>query len=110
MWRDLFNAITYRTAGSDPNDFGLEVTYGRWGRRTVHHPDLPALLEARRRRALTHGLDPIDRALLDPATVALLRATAARMAAGQRRAPVTVPSDFQVTSRAGPPARVPARR
>lgn len=110
MWRDLFNAITYRTGGSHPDAFDLEVTCGRWGRRTVHHPDLPAVLEARRRRAVTRGLDPIDRALLDPATVALLRTTAARMATQQRRATVTARSGGQVASRAGPPARIPARR
>jgi hypothetical protein len=48
-------------------------------------PDLPALLQARREMAVAFGLDPADRALLDPATAQLLAATAARMRAERRR-------------------------
>ncbi len=57
---------------------GLTVTRLPGGRRRVGHPNLPAMLEARRRRALTHGLDDADRALMDPATRAALNATRAR--------------------------------
>lgn len=95
MLRDLIGRLN---RDSDPHTTGLHVTYGRWGRRTVHHPDLAALLEARRARAIRQGLDPVDRALLDPATVALLRQTATRMAA-----------EHPTTARAGPLARMPAR-
>ncbi len=58
---------------------GLTVTRLPGGRRRIGHPDLPALLEARRRHALTHGLDDADRALLDPATRAALNTTRTRM-------------------------------
>jgi hypothetical protein len=46
----------------------------------VYHPAIPDLAEARRIRAVIHGLDPIDRVLMDPATRDLLSATAARLA------------------------------
>lgn len=82
MLRDLFNALTYRTEHSTPDPAsGLHVKPGRWGACTVHHPMLPAYLEARRARLVRDGLDPVDRALLDPATRTLLEATAARIAA-----------------------------
>ena len=82
LLRDLFNALTYRTDHSNPDRAtGLDVIPGRWGARTVHHPMLPAYLEARRVRLMREGLDPVDRALMDPATLALLEATAARIAA-----------------------------
>ncbi|HET6479252.1 MAG TPA: hypothetical protein VFG35_04295 [Actinoplanes sp.] len=55
---------------------GLTVTRLPGGRRSVSHPDLPALLEARRRNALAHGLDRADRALMDPATREALAMTA----------------------------------
>ncbi len=60
---------------------GLTVTRLPGGRRRIGHPDLPALLEARRRHALTHGLDATDHALMDPATRAALNTTRARMTA-----------------------------
>ncbi len=63
---------------------GLTVTRLPGGRRCIGHPDLPALLVARRRRAVSHGLDLADRLLLDPATLAALNATAATDAAAAR--------------------------
>jgi hypothetical protein len=81
LLRDLFNALTYRTDNSNPDPATLDITLGRWRARTVHHPMLPAYAEARRARLVRDGLDDADRALLDPATVALLNATAARIAA-----------------------------
>ncbi|OJF09782.1 hypothetical protein [Couchioplanes caeruleus] len=59
---------------------GLTVTRLPGGRRRIGHPDLPALLEARRRHALTHGPDRADRALMDPATRAALNTTRNRTA------------------------------
>ena len=58
---------------------GLTVTRLPGGRRRVSHPDLPAVLEARRRHALTRGLDDTDRTLIDPATRAALNATRTAM-------------------------------
>lgn len=58
---------------------GLTVTCLPGGRRQIHHPDLPALFEARRRRIITDGLDLADRLTLDPGTLAALDATRARM-------------------------------
>jgi hypothetical protein len=85
MLRDLFNALTYRTDHSTPDPTtGLRITPGRWGARTVHDPRVPGYLNARRARLVREGLDPVDRALLDPATVAVLQATAARIAADRR--------------------------
>lgn len=63
---------------------GLTVTRLPGGRRQIHHPDLPALFEARRRQIITHGLDLADRLLLDPDTLAALDATRARMDAERR--------------------------
>jgi hypothetical protein len=60
---------------------GLTVQHLPGGRRRISHPDLPALLEARRRHALTHGLDTADRALIDPGTRAALNTTRARTTA-----------------------------
>jgi hypothetical protein len=54
---------------------GLRVQRLPGGRRRIGHPDLPALLDARRRHAITHGLDDTDRALIDPATRAALNTT-----------------------------------
>jgi hypothetical protein len=83
--RAVFNALTYRTEHTTPNPgTGLEVIPGRWGARTVHDPRIPAYLEARRRRLVRDGLDPVDRVLLDGPTLALLEATAARMTADRR--------------------------
>jgi hypothetical protein len=80
LLRDLFNALTYRTEHTTPDPAtGVRITPARWGARAVHHPAVPGYLDARRARLVRDGLDPVDRALLDPATAALLRATAARM-------------------------------
>jgi hypothetical protein len=85
LLRDLFNALTYRTDHTTPDPAaGLHVTSGRWGARTVHDPRVPGYLDARRARLVREGLDPVDRALLDPATLAVLEATAARIAADRR--------------------------
>ena len=85
LLRDLFNALTYRTEHTTPDPAtGLHVNPGRWGARTVHHPMVPAYAEARRARLVRDGLDDVDRALMDPATLALLEATAARIAADRR--------------------------
>ena len=58
---------------------GLTVTRLPGGRRRVSHPDLPAVLEGRRRHALARGLDEADRTLIDPATRAALNTTRAAM-------------------------------
>ncbi|RSM56597.1 hypothetical protein DMB66_33860 [Actinoplanes sp. ATCC 53533] len=58
---------------------GLRVQRLPGGHRRVSHPGLPTALEARRRHALTHGLDHADRALMDPATRAALNATRTAM-------------------------------
>ncbi|MFI5935768.1 hypothetical protein [Actinoplanes sp. NPDC051494] len=65
---------------------GLTVTRLPGGRRQIGHPDLPAMLEARRRRAIANGLDIADRLSLDAGTLAALDATAARMAAERQHA------------------------
>jgi hypothetical protein len=76
-WRKL----TYRNEYSAPDPAtGLQVTGGRWGVWTVHDPRVRLYLAARRLRLLHEGLDPVDRALLDPATIALLN-TSAELAA-----------------------------
>ncbi|MEU7907938.1 hypothetical protein [Actinoplanes sp. NPDC049118] len=72
---DRIHARTDATAEAH----GLTVTRLPGGRRRIGHPDLPALLEARRNRALTHGLDATDHTLMDPATRAALNATRAAM-------------------------------
>jgi hypothetical protein len=83
--RAVFNALTYRTEHSTPDPAtGLHITPGGWGARTVHDPRVPAYLDARRARLVRDGLDPLDRALLDGPTLALLEATVARMAADRR--------------------------
>ena len=79
--RDVFNALTYRTDHTTPDPATVDVTPGRFGARTVHHPMLSAYAEARRVRLMREGLDDVDRALMDPATLTLLEATAARIAA-----------------------------
>jgi hypothetical protein len=72
-WRKL----TYRTEHATPHPAtGLHITRGRWGGRTVHDPRLSGYLHARRMRLLREGFDPVDRALLDRATLALMTATA----------------------------------
>jgi hypothetical protein len=82
MLRDLFNALTYRTEHSNPDPAtGLCITSGRWGARIVRDPQVPSYLDARRARLVRDGLDPVDRALLDSATTALLKDAAARIAA-----------------------------
>lgn len=63
---------------------GLTVTRLPGGRRSIGHPDLPALLEARRAAALRNGLDPADRLLLDAGTVAAVAATRERLTARRR--------------------------
>ncbi|GGQ77657.1 hypothetical protein [Couchioplanes azureus] len=60
---------------------GLTVTRLPGGRRRISHPDLPAWLDARRAAAVRHGLDPADRALLDPATRAALNTTRGQITA-----------------------------
>ena len=81
MLRALLNSLTYRTAGSTPDPAGLDITPGRWGGRAVHDRRIPAYLDARRRRIVRDGLDPVDMALMDETTAGLLRTTAAQMAA-----------------------------
>jgi hypothetical protein len=100
--RALLDKITYRTPASDPTATGLVVTAGRWGARTVHHPLVAEWAEARRARAITHGLDAIDQALMDTATRNLLHATAARLAAqrGQRPAMATAITESTTVGRA----------
>jgi hypothetical protein len=83
--RALFNALTYRTEHSTPDPAtGLHIIPGRWGARTVYEPRVPGYLDARRARLVRDGLDLVDRALLDSATLALLEGTANRMAADRR--------------------------
>jgi hypothetical protein len=55
---------------------GLTVERLPWGRRRISDPRLPAMLDRRRLRLMRDGLDPIDRALMDPATAELFAATA----------------------------------
>jgi len=43
---------------------GLEVVALPFGRRLVRHPGLPAMLEARRRKAYKQGLDLADQHVL----------------------------------------------
>ncbi|MEU4239766.1 hypothetical protein [Actinoplanes sp. NPDC026619] len=63
---------------------GLTVQRLPGGRRRIGHPDMPALLEARRVRVITEGLDEADRAMsFDPGTRAALDATRARLAAAR---------------------------
>jgi hypothetical protein len=81
LLRDLFNALTYRNQDSTPDPATLDITPGRWGTRTVRDPRVPGYLDARRARLVREGLDPVDRALLDPAAVTLLENNAARIAA-----------------------------
>jgi hypothetical protein len=90
--RALFDAVTYRTHDTNPDPAAdLVITPGRFGARTMHDPRIADFAEARRRRMLRQGLDPVDRALMDPATLALLHATAARMQAEEPRAGAAAP-------------------
>ncbi len=86
--RRLFNSLTYRTDATQYPELAAELVVTRLprGGRMVYHPMLPTYAEDRRRRLIREGLDPADRAMLDPDTVAALRATAARMAAEEDRA------------------------
>jgi hypothetical protein len=69
----VFRKLTYRNEYSKPDAAaGLDVTGGRWGGRTVHDSLVPVYLQARRERLVCEGLDPLDRALLDRDTIALL--------------------------------------
>lgn len=69
--RALFDAITDRTTNTDPGPaLGLVVTPGRFGARTVRDPHIADYAQARLRRLVRDGLDPADRALVDPATAA----------------------------------------
>jgi hypothetical protein len=65
--------------------YGLTVDRLPWGRRAVYDHRVAVWLEQRRARMLRDGLDAVDRALLDPATLQALAATRARLAAEQRR-------------------------
>lgn len=85
MLRELWNAVTYRNEYTNPGA-GLIVVAGPHGARTVYDPQVSDYAEARRRRMVCDGLDPVDVALMDEPTAALLRATAARMAAERSRA------------------------
>jgi hypothetical protein len=77
LLRSLYNNLTYRNEYTDPDPAdGLHISH-KHGTRTVHHPDLPAYLEARRRRILLEGLAPIDWALMDPDTARRLLLTQA---------------------------------
>ena len=76
LLRSLHIRLTYRDH-TNPAD-GLDVS-NRWGKRTVHHPDIPAYLNGRRRRIVREGLDDIDIELMDPDTCGLLPATATCM-------------------------------
>ena len=58
---------------------GLTVTRLPGGRREIGHPDLAALLEARRRRVIADGADAADLALMDADTRQALWATRYRM-------------------------------
>lgn len=79
LLRCMYDHLTYRNEYTDPDPAdGLQVS-DRRGRRTVHHPHLPAFLEARRRRILRDGLAPIDWALMDPDTARLLLLTQAEL-------------------------------
>jgi hypothetical protein len=70
-----YRKLTYRNEHTNPDpNGGLHITADRWSARTVHDPRVHVHLAARRVRVLREGLDPLDRALLDPETVALLRA------------------------------------
>jgi hypothetical protein len=81
VWRKL----TYRNEHSIPDlATGLQITGGRWGGRTVHDPRIAAYVRARRLRLQRKGLDSVDRALLDPATIALLNTTASELASRDR--------------------------
>jgi len=60
---------------------GLTVERLPGGRRRVGHPQMAAWADARRERAVRDGLDPVDLALIDPATRLLLAEAAARVAA-----------------------------
>ena len=86
LLRSLYDTLTYRNAYSDPAAFeGLLNTHDDGGVRTVHHSDLPAVPNARRRRILQEGLSPVDWQLMDLDTARLLLRTAAEL----RPTPIT---------------------
>src|SRR6186997_2135533 len=65
---------------------GLTVERLPWGRRRISDPRLPAMLDRRRLRLMRDGLDPVDRALMDPATAQLFAETTRRAEAARRPA------------------------
>jgi hypothetical protein len=78
----LLDRITDRIHAQGDADLraqGLTVTRLPGGRRQISHPDIPAMLEARRRRVITQGLDQAERLMLDRPTLAALDATRAQM-------------------------------
>ena len=77
--RVLFDVITYRNQHTAPDP--AYVTPLPRGGQTVRDPHIAHYAQARRRRVLREGLDPLDRALLDAHTLNLLRATKAHIAA-----------------------------
>lgn len=87
----LARKLTYRNDYSAPTSAaGLHVSAGRWGGRTVHDPRVRLYLQARRERVVREGLDPVDVALLDAATVALLNSAAVQVAKRDRPREVAV--------------------
>jgi hypothetical protein len=87
--RALTEAVADRVhaaADAEARAYGLTVQRLPWGRRRVYDRRVAGWLEQRRRRVLRDGPDPVDRALLDPATAQALAATAASMP-GRRRTP-----------------------
>jgi len=82
LLRTLVEAVADRIRASGDAErraYGLTVQRLPWGRRRVYDPRVVVWLDQRRARAAHQGLDAADRALLDPATRALLAATAHRL-------------------------------
>jgi hypothetical protein len=69
-------------AEADARAAGLTVRRNPGGGWTVHDPRLAGYAEGRRRRMVRDGLDPVDRALMDPAPADLLAAEQPALGAG----------------------------